>query len=151
MSINPEEGFLTQATEGSGNYSMEAIIVVAPSAGSNVITMYNVEQFMDKGEYVSSEMMRKVRADSPSNVEIAAEAPGGRSHTQNQRTRDAVPLHRQPLATVRWRVGPRRLHPRRSADVAVQGMAHLRPCDAVWQEWLRTRVVRYSSGRVHLV
>ena len=52
MSINPEEGFLTQATEGSGNYSMEAIIVVAPSAGSNVITMYNVEQFMDKGEYV---------------------------------------------------------------------------------------------------
>ena len=113
--------------------------------------MYNVEQFMDKGEYVSSEMMRKVRADSPSNVEIAAEAPGGRSHTQNQRTRDAVPLHRQPLATVRWRVGPCRLHSRRSADVAVQGMAHLRPCDAVWQEWLRTRVVRYSSGRVHLV
>ena len=65
MSINPEEGFLTQTTEGSGNYSMEAIIVVAPSAGSNVITMYNVEQFMDKGEYVSSEMMRKVITHSP--------------------------------------------------------------------------------------
>ena len=65
MSINPEEGFLTQTTEGSGNYSMEAIIVVAPSAGSNVITMYNVEQFMDKGEYVSSEMMRKVRTCFP--------------------------------------------------------------------------------------
>lgn len=60
ITINPEEGFLTQTANGPADYSMEAIIVVAPSAGSNVITMFNVEQFMDKGEYVPSDIMRKV-------------------------------------------------------------------------------------------
>ena len=60
ITINPEEGFLTQTANGPSNYSMEAIIVVAPSAGNNVITMFNVEQFMGKGEYISSDVMRRV-------------------------------------------------------------------------------------------
>ena len=50
MNFNPEEGFLTQPLEKEKVQSaQEAIVLVAPAAGSNVITMYNVEEFMVNG------------------------------------------------------------------------------------------------------
>lgn len=61
MNFNPEEGFLTQPFEKEKVQSaQEAIVLVAPAAGSNVITMYNVEEFMVNGRYVSSDEIRKV-------------------------------------------------------------------------------------------
>ena len=63
MNFNPEEGFLTQPLEKEKVQSaQEAIVLVAPAAGSNVITMYNVEEFMVNGRYVSSDEIRKVES-----------------------------------------------------------------------------------------
>ena len=63
MNFNPEEGFLTQPLEKEKvQPAQEAIVLVAPAAGSNVITMYNVEEFMVNGRYVSSDEIRKVEA-----------------------------------------------------------------------------------------
>ena len=61
MNFNPEEGFLTQPLKEAQS-TQEAIVLVAPAAGSNVITMYNVEEFMVDGRYVSSDEIRKVGA-----------------------------------------------------------------------------------------
>ena len=61
MNFNPEEGFLTQPLGHEAKSAQEAIVLVAPAAGSNVITMYNVEEFISKGRYVPSEEIRKVR------------------------------------------------------------------------------------------
>ena len=60
MNFNPEEGFLTQPLSRETKPAQEAIVLVAPAAGSNVITMYNVEEFMVNGRYVSSDEIRKV-------------------------------------------------------------------------------------------
>ena len=60
MNFNPEEGFLTQPLGGEAKAAQEAIVLVAPAAGSNVITMYNVEEFISKGRYVPSDDIRKV-------------------------------------------------------------------------------------------
>ena len=38
----------------------EAIIIVPPSAGANVLTMFNIEKFMNEGVYESSEELKKV-------------------------------------------------------------------------------------------
>ena len=61
MNFNPEEGFLTQPLGREAKPAQEAIVLVAPAAGSTVITMYNVEEFISKGRYVPSEEIRKVR------------------------------------------------------------------------------------------
>ena len=60
MNFNPEEGFLTQPLGKDTNTTQEAIVLVAPAAGNNVITMYNVEEFISKGRYVPSDTIRKV-------------------------------------------------------------------------------------------
>ena len=57
ININLEEGFLTQPTEA---VVREAIIIVPPSAGANVITMFNIEKFVNDGVYESSEELKKV-------------------------------------------------------------------------------------------
>lgn len=62
ININLEEGFLTPATEqAEESYTREAIVIVPPSASGNVITMFNIEQFMNDGMYVPSDDIKKVR------------------------------------------------------------------------------------------
>ena len=69
MAINPEEGFLTQSTDSTTPVSpssiksssqREFIIVIPPSGGNNVITMYNAQEFIEHGKYIPSDEMRKV-------------------------------------------------------------------------------------------
>lgn len=59
--LNTEEGFLSHdGPNMEDSYTNDAIIIVAPSVGDNVITMYNIQRFLENGEYVSSEAIRKV-------------------------------------------------------------------------------------------
>ena len=59
--INLDEGFLTRDGDNvDESYANEAIIIVAPAAGNNVITMYNVKKFMEEGVYVPSDAIRNV-------------------------------------------------------------------------------------------
>ena len=61
ININLDEGFLTQQVEHTDNSdSREVIIIVPPCAGSNIITMYNIESFMNDGVYIPSDDIKKV-------------------------------------------------------------------------------------------
>lgn len=61
ININLEEGFLNPVNDHNDeSYTHEAFIIVPPSASGNVITMFNVEKFMNDGVYVSSDEIKKV-------------------------------------------------------------------------------------------
>lgn len=76
ININLEEGFLTQQTEKADNY--DAIIIVPPCAGSNIITMYNIEHFMNEGVYIPSDDIKKVTPTSITHsLEITCQATRG--------------------------------------------------------------------------
>ena len=61
ININLDEGFLTQQVEHTDNSdNHEVIIIVPPCAGSNIITMYNLESFMNDGVYIPSDDIKKV-------------------------------------------------------------------------------------------
>ena len=121
--INTEEGFLSHDGPGmEDSYANDAIIVVAPSVGDNVITMFNVQRFLENGEYVSSESIRKVPHFPGFHVEIAVETAGNRDNAHDQRPSDAVPLYRQSDDPHRAGVEARRLRDGREPGVAVSRM-----------------------------
>ena len=67
--INLDEGFLTRDGDNvDESYANEAIIIVAPAAGNNVITMYNVKKFMEEGIYVPSDVIRNTTPLKPQKI-----------------------------------------------------------------------------------
>ena len=61
IKINLDEGFLPPQVDHADNSdSREVIIIVPPCAGSNIITMYNIESFMNDGVYIPSDDIKKV-------------------------------------------------------------------------------------------
>ena len=126
--INTEEGFLSHDGPNlEDSYANDAIIVVAPSVGDNVITMYNVQRFLEKGEYVSSESIRKVPPFPRFHVAIAVEAAGSGDHPYDQRTSDAIPLHRRPHHPLAAGVAARGLRDGGNPVVAVSRMGVSEP------------------------
>ena len=124
--INTEEGFLSHDGPGmEDSYTNDAIIVVAPSVGDNVITMFNVQRFLENGEYISSEAIRRVPHFPGFHVEIAVEAAGNRDHAHDQRQSDALPIYRQPHDPHRAGVETSRLRDGRKPVVAVSRMGIL--------------------------